>query len=404
MATFRYKAHDRHGHIVSGVLEGDDKKVVAKSLVDFGYRVLWIDIEPIKAALINKALGFFKKIRRQDAVFFTRQLATMLVSGISLLEALDGIEKQIKNQALKDVIGSIHSDISGGTSLSDAVKKHPAVFSEVYISMIRSGEESGKLGDVLEDLSELEIKEIELSSQLRSAMVYPAILTVVAISVITFLLIGVLPKFISIFEAQGAKLPLPTLILMSISAILRRLWFIIVLAAVGLGVWFKNYISDDNGRYDVDRALLKLPVFGPLFLKVIIARFSRTLGILTRSGVPILNALEISGKVSGNMVFDSAVKDIRSSITGGHSIVDPFKVSGLFPPMVIQMISAGEKSGKLDNMLEDIANFYDTEVTYAVRNMVTILEPLLLLVMGVIVGFIALSVLLPIFNLVKVFR
>ena len=300
-----------------------------------------------------------------------------------------------------DLILSVKEDVEGGASFNQALAKHPLVFSDLFVNMVKVGESAGILDEILDRLTHLGVREMELRTKIKAAFAYPTILVVLALAVIIFLLVAVLPKFIGMFEAQDIRLPLPTLILITISSFLRRFFVLITFGLVIGATFLLRYIKTDNGKYKLHSFILGLPIFGNLWLKILIARFAYTLAALTKSGIPILQALAVVEGTVGNVVIVHALQHVRSSLTEGQSLAEPFKASGIFPAMVVQMISAGEKTGKIDVMLEDIAEFYELETGYAVRNMTAMLEPALLLIMGFIVGFIALSVLLPIFNVVK---
>lgn len=404
MPNYIYKARDKSGALLTGTVGAADEIAVATNLRKLGYSVISIERE---SELKLRVAGLWqrrKRACRQELLFFTRQLSTMLKSGISLMEALMGIAQQTRHKLFRETIESVRKDIEAGVTFSDALSKHPRVFSELFISMVRVGEAAGILDDVLERLTILGTQELEVRTRIQSALTYPVILVTVAVLVVSFLLINIIPKFVVVFETYEAKLPLPTQILLGVSFALRRLWLFLI---IGLGLfilWFRRYLKTEKGRYKFDSYLLKMPLFGQLYLKLMVSRFARTFGALTTSGVSILEALSVTEKTVTNKVITRIIQNIRDAITEGESLAEPFRVSGVFPPMVIQMVSAGEKTGKLDQMLSDVATFYDQEVEYTVRNITTVLEPLLLLGMGVMVAFIALSVLLPIFNLIKVFR
>jgi len=404
MPTYTYKARDRQGELLTATTEAEDELSAAMSLRSLGYSVISIQKE---TQLETNLTDFWQKLRKThqyELIFFSRQLSSLLKSGIAITVALSSIAEQTKNKLLKETINAVLKDIQAGISFSEALAKHPDIFSDLFVSMIKVGETTGILEEVLERLTQLNMQELEVKARIKSAMTYPLILVTVAIIIVSFLLINIIPKFVVVFETYEAKLPLATQILLGISFLLRRLWLLVIAAVAIFIFWFRRYIKTEKGRYKFDFYLLRLPFFGQLYLKLIVARFSRTLGALVKSGVSILEALSVTEKTVGNSVISRVIDNIRSAITEGQSLTEPFKASGVFPATVIQMVSLGEKSGKLDQMLIEVANFYDREVDYTVRNITTALEPLLLLAMGAMVAFIALSVLLPIFNLVKVFR
>jgi len=404
MPNYTYRARDKSGTLLTSKVEAADEIAVAVELQRLGYSLISIEKE---SELKLKWAEFWQRrrgVRRQEIIFFTRQLSTMLKSGLPLMDALTGIIQQTKHKLFKEALECVRGDIEKGASFSQALSKHPNVFSELFVSMAGVGETGGILDTVLERLTALGIQELEIRAKLKAALTYPIILITVAVIVVSFLLINILPKFIAIFQTYEAKLPIATQILLGISLILKKLW-IFIIAGLGLFIfWFRRYLKTTQGRYKAHSYLLKMPLFGQLYLKVMIARFSRVLSALTKSGVSVLEALSVTEKTIRNAVIAKVIQNISDAITEGESLTEPFKASGIFPPMVIQMVSAGEKTGKLEQLLSDVAAFYDQEVEYTIRNIAVILEPLLLLAMGVMVAFIALSVLLPIFNLIKIFR
>ena len=401
MPSFRYKVRDRFGAAVTGVVEAETPNVVALNLRKLGYSVIDIIEQRGLEVYFSNFLSGFQKIKKQELILFTRQISAMMKSGLTLIDSLEGALAEIRNKKFREVILKVKDDVEGGASFNQALAKHPLVFSILFVNMVKAGESAGILDDILNRLTHLGIREMELRTKIRAAFTYPTILVVLALAVIIFLLVGVLPRFIGMFEAQNLSLPMPTLILMGISSFLRRFFFLILLGLIIGGILLSRYIKTDKGKYELHSFILGLPLFGNLWLKILIARFAYTLSALTKSGIPILQALAVVEGTVDNVVIVHALQHVRSSLTEGQSLAEPFKASGIFPTMVVQMISAGEKTGKIDAMLEDIAEFYELETGYSIRNMTVILEPALLLIMGFVVGFIALSVLLPIFNVVK---
>ncbi|MDP8260245.1 MAG: type II secretion system F family protein [Candidatus Gygaella obscura] len=404
MALFRYKARDRLGGLLIGSVESSDSALVAQNLKKLGYCIISINAPSPTELFIEKIKDKFARIRHDEIVIFTRQLASILKSGLPLINSLEAVRDQTVNKKFKFVLSEIINSLQKGNSFSMSLERFPEVFSPTYKSMIQAAEAGGIFVEVLERLSDLGIQEMDLRSKVKSALMYPAVLVVVALSVVVFFLVKVLPRFSVLFDSTGVALPLPTRILLGSSMILRNFWYLLILGIVAGIYYFKKYISTNEGLYNFHRIILKIPIFGVLILKVTIARFTRTVSTLLKSGVPILESLRVVENTISNVVVRRVIQDIQVAISSGQDLVEPFRLSGLFPPLVIQMVSAGEKSGKLDNMLADVANFYDLEINYTVSNMTSLLEPILLLGMGAMVAFIALSVLLPIFNLVRVFR
>lgn len=404
MPKYIYRARDRVGQLITGVVESDDEYAVASSLRDLGYSIIQISAQPKAQELISSFSQRFKGITRQEIIVFTRQLATLLRTGNTLTSSLDNVSEQVHNLKFKEIIKQVMRDVQGGLSFSEAVSKHPRVFDNFFVSMVRVGETGGLLDDVLERLASLGTQELEIRTRIQSALVYPIALVFLSFIVVNFILIAVLPHFVSIFQASQAKLPLPTRMILGLSWALRNLWYVFFGVLIFSAIQIRRYISTSEGRYNIDQRILKVPLFGELYLKVMISRFSRAMAALTKSGIPFLDGLVVVENTISNLVIRRTFENMRRSISEGQNLTEVFRTAGIFPPMVIQLISSGERSGRLDEMFSEVASFYEPEIEYTLRNLTSLLEPFLLLVMGVIVGFIALSVLLPIFNLIKIIR
>ena len=400
---YNYKARDKAGELITGVLEGKDQKEVSAKLSELGHSIISIKSQAPEDSL-KGALEQLKRINRQEVIIFNRQLATLLRTGMPLSPALDTICEQTVNKKFKVVLESIQQAVKAGESFSIALAEHPSVFPQLFVSMVEVGETDGMLDKILDRLATLGTQEMETSSRIKSAMLYPIVLVGIAFLVVNFLIVGVLPKFVMVFKASEASLPLPTQIVLGLSWIARKLWIPITIALTVFIIWFRRYSRQGEGQFKFHSFLLKIPIFGQLYKKIQVSRFARTLSMLTTSGIPLLQALEVVEKTLDNAVIRRAITNIRAALTQGKPLIEPFKASGFFSPMVIQMISTGEKTGKLDEMLNEISSFYDPEIEYTVKNLTSLLEPFMLLAMGMMVAFIALSVLLPIFNLIKVFR
>lgn len=403
MPVFAYRARNPQGELVAGTLDTPDEASVASHLDRLGYSILEIRTE---GALLPAARAFerFQGLKKQEIIIFTRQLATLIRSGMPLLPALGTISEQTANKKFRVILDDVRQAVQGGLSLSDALERHPTVFSQLFVSMVKVGETGGVMDQVLDRLAELGTQEMEISSRVASAMTYPIVLVLMSFLIVNFILIGVLPKFVMVFKASDAALPIPTQIVLTMSTVMRKFWWLILAGLAAAGFYFQNAIRTEDGRKRFHRVILHVPLFGDLYRKVQISRFCRTLSTLTASGVPMLQALSVVEDTVTNVVIRRAIADIRAAITAGSSLVEPFRQSGIFSPMVVQMVSIGEKSGQIDKMLDEVAKFYDPEIEYTIKNMTALLEPFMLLAMGLMVAFIALSVLLPIFNLIKVFR
>jgi len=397
--TFRYSAMDQSGRTVAGTLEADSIELVRAKLSDLRYHVLSIRQARARASL-QEMLNGFQRVKLRDLVLFSRQFATMIDAGLSVVKCLDILQKQSRNPRLKEVIGQVKHDVGAGTSLTEALQKHPKVFSGLYVNMIRSAEAGGILDQVLDRLSGFLEKEQETRGKVKSAMTYPAVVFSFAMLMLVGLMFFVLPKFKVIFETMGLTLPLTTKIMLNSSDYLQNYWYIALVFMAGMVVFLKVVVKTEKGRYAIDAAKLKVPVFGDLILKTAVSRFARTFGTLISSGVPVLRALEIVSDTAGNLVVSETVGRARTSIKEGDKISTPLFASKVFPLMVTQMIAVGEETGRLDQMLAKVANFYDEEVDATLKALTSLIEPMMIVGLGLIVGFIAVSVISPIYSLV----
>ena len=405
MPSFSYRARNTAGDIITCTLEAESEEAIVSNLDNLGYAI--IEISPQTASKITVTFfvdKYLRRVKKSDIILFTRQLSTLLRSGMGLLPALTTAIDQSTHRNLKPILQKIQQSVQSGKSFSEALTQYPYLFDELFINMVKVGETAGMLDKVLDRLSTLGVQEVEVSSRIKSALLYPMVLISVAFLVVNFLVIGVLPKFALVFTTSQMELPLATQLVLGVSVTVRRYWWLLLfLFIVAIG-WFRAYSSSEGGKFALHSAFLKFPVFGPLYTKIQISRFARILSVLTSAGVPLLQSLSAVEKTITNEVIRKAIANIRISLTEGKSLAEQFKVSGLFPPMVIQMIYTGEKTGELDKILGEVADFYEPEIEYTIKNLTSVLEPVMLLIMGIIVAFIALSVLLPIFNLIKVFR
>ncbi|MGO9614535.1 MAG: type II secretion system F family protein [Dissulfurispiraceae bacterium] len=344
-----------------------------------------------------------KKITEKDLVIFTRQFATLFKAGIPIVQGLDILAKQLENRTFRKVVAQLRSDIETGSTLADAMKRHPGVYNDLYVNMVAAGESGGVLDDVLTRLAAYIEKAMKLKKKVKGAMIYPGIVISVAVLVVAIIMIFVIPVFAKVFSDVGVALPLPTRIVVGMSNFVAGLGGILIVVGVTIiTIAVRQYRKTTVGRKMIDRLLLTVYIIGDLLKKIAIARFSRTLGTLIGSGVPILDALDICAKTAGNKVVEAAVLYVKREVTSGKTIAEPLSQSPLFPSMVVQMISVGESTGSLDAMLGKIADFYDDEVDYAVTNLTTALEPALMIFLGVVIGFIVVSLYLPIFKLGQV--
>jgi type IV pilus assembly protein PilC len=353
-----------------------------------------------KGKAIKISLPFLKrKVNQRAIAIFTRQLATMIDAGLPLVQSLEILSSQQENKVFKNIIREIREDVEGGSTFAGALKKHPVTFNELYTNLVVAGEEGGILDNILTRLANYIEKSEALKKKVKSAMIYPSTIVGVAVIVVMILMIFVIPVFEALFKSSGQTLPLPTLIVVTLSKLIKKYVVIVIPALILLIFLLRKYHQTQNGRAVIDSFLLKLPVFGQLFKKIAVARFSRTLGTLVSSGVPILDGLLIVSRTSGNRTIEMAILNARSSIREGETIAEPLNRSGIFPPMVIQMISVGESTGALDSMLSKIADFYEEEVDIAVANLTSLLEPFLMVFLGVVIGGVVISMYLPIFQM-----
>jgi type IV pilus assembly protein PilC len=400
MPIFAYRGRSQTGQAVSGRIEAKTAGAVVAELRQ--QRIFPISVKPQPKPIELKIPGFGSGVKEKDLTVFTRQLATMIDAGLPLVQCLDTLASQQPNKQFKKTLTEIREGVEGGSTFAAALKRHPTVFNPLYANMVEAGEAGGLLDTILNRLAVYIEKAMTLRRKVKGALIYPSTIVTVAIGVVIFLLTFVIPVFVKMFEGSGVELPLPTRIVMELSRLVQTY----LLAGLGLliagivGIRFSY--RTEKGRRAADTLLLWIPVFGPLLRKVAVAKFTRTLGTLIASGVPILDGLDITAKTAGNKVVEEAIMRTRASISEGKSIADPLKTSGVFPPMVVQMISVGEQAGALDSMLEKIADFYDAEVDQAVANLTALIEPMLMVFLGVVVGGMIVAMYLPIFKLVTV--
>jgi type IV pilus assembly protein PilC len=396
MPIYKWEGKTAKGAVKKGEMEAPSESAIRIHLRQ--QNIIPINISS-KGKDITIRLPFKKKVQQRSVAIFTRQLATMIDAGLPLVQSLEVLSSQQDNKVFKDILRGIREDVEGGSTFAGALKKHPTAFNELYTNLVVAGEEGGILDTILNRLAAYIEKAEALKKKVKSALIYPATIVTVAVAVVMILMIFVIPVFESMFKSAGNTLPLPTVIVVTMSKMIKKYIVIFVPALILLFFLFKRYYKTENGRAVVDRLLLKSPVFGPLFRKIAVARFSRTLGTLVSSGVPILDGLTIVSRTSGNRAIEIAIMNARASIREGETIAEPLGRSSLFPPMVIQMIAVGESTGALDTMLSKIAEFYEDEVDVAVSNLTSLLEPLLMMFLGVVIGGVVIAMYLPIFNM-----
>ena len=399
MAMFKYSARDGSGRVVAGAIEADTEVMVIGKLQEMGFYVTSLEKE---AAKIDLRQGFrrLRKVGLRELTVFTRQFATMVNAGLTMVRTLSILEQQTESARLRQLVGDVRKDVEEGMTLSDAFGKYPQTFSNLMVNMVRAGEVGGVLDDVLNRVATFFEKDLSLRQKVRAAVTYPAAIFIFAIGIIFFLVFFILPQFIGFFEGLDLVLPLPTRVLIAFTKAMTGYWYIFLGLLVLAGYALRMYRRTPAGRMNFDRFTLRIPIFGSLMRKVTVSRFSRTLGTLITSGVPIMQALEVVAKAVDNRVVSTAIEDVRSSIREGESIALPMQASGLFPPMVVQMTAVGEETGTLDTMLTKVADFYDAEVETTLAQLTSIIEPVLILFLGFTVGFIVLAFYMPLYQIV----
>lgn len=403
MPFYAYRARDTQGKQVTGVMEASTKTELVDKLHGLGYMTTAVK-EASSGIELKNMLNAFRRVRSGDLVLFYIQLANMLNSGLTILMSLYTLARQIENRTLKEAVENASRQIEAGSSLSQAMAARPDIFTKLFVSMIKAGEASGHLDDVLMRYAGYFERQEDLKEKVREALFYPMVLLCVAIAVMLFIIMVVIPQFTAIYLKAGIKLPLVTVIVYKTGMILKQYWYLILAAAAGVIGLALFYFNTERGRLSLDILKLKIPIVGPLYRKIALARFARTLATLMGSGVPILQSLDITRETVRNEVLGHAVMSVRTSVEKGERMAVPMKISGEFPPDVVQMVSVGEETGNIDGMLNKIADFYDMMTGHAVKKLTTAIEPLFLVLLGGMVGFIMAAMLVPMFDMVKILR
>ena len=402
--TYRYTVRDRSGKTRNGTLEATDQRVVANKLREMGFAP--VSISEVKTSAMQKELhipGFGPKVGLKDLAVFSRQFATMISSGLSLLRALNILAAQTDNKELARILGEVRSAVEQGRSLSSAMAEHEA-FPKLYIAMVRAGETAGMLDGVLLRIAETMENDVELRRRIKSAMTYPVVVLILAVLLTGVMLAFIVPTFVGMFESLGGELPLPTKILMGMSAVLRKFWWALMFVPFAAWKGFVYARKQPNVRLQLDKWKLKVPVFGILFHKIALARFARNFGTLLHAGVPILTSLEITADTVNNGVMGEAIEAVKVAVKEGESVARPLGHHDVFPPMVVQMIAVGEETGAIDTMLYKIADFYDSEVTAMTESLTAMLEPLMIAVLGGLVGSMVVALYMPMFKIFDLVR
>ncbi len=396
MPQFIYSGTGQNGKKVNGEMRAKDRDAVITMLRQKKIRPSSVKVKPTSAGV-----GINGGVKIEDLSRFTRQFAAMTSAGLPLVQCMDILAEQTEAKPLQVALKQVSIDIQGGNTLADSLRKHPKIFSDLYCNMIAAGEASGNLDGILLRLADYQEKASKLQRKVKGAMSYPIVLMVIAGGATGILLTFVVPQFAQMFSDMGGELPLPTRLVMGVSNFLQKYLILLVIAAFALGFMFKRYYGTEKGAFVVDSVLLKMPVIGPLLLKTAVSRFSQTLSTLLSSGVSILQALTITAKTSGNKVVEKGLMTAVDKITSGQTIAEPLGETGIFPPMVVHMIAVGEKTGDISSMLEKISSFYEEEVDAAVEGLTSVMEPIMIVVMGAVIGTILIAMYMPMFDMVN---
>lgn len=403
MPSYTYRARDTSGKAVKGTMDASSKAELTDKLHKLGYMTTQV-AEALPEIRIESALERLRKVHVEDMVAFNLQLANLIEAGISILPSLHTLREQVRNRKLRQAVEAVSIAIEAGQSFSEALSAHPQIFPKLFVSMVKAGEASGKLDIILTNYAAYCEKQAELRQKIKGAFFYPLLLLFASMGVVLFIVTFIIPQFAAIFMKVGIALPLPTLILYHVGVTLKQFWFSFVLFGILGFAGLQHYAGTATGRLLCDRLRLRLPLLGFIFRKAAVSRFSRTLGMLVTAGVPILQSLEIVKEVIDNEVLARAIENVHSAVEKGERISESLEITKEFPIDALQMISVGEETGNLDEMLGKIADFYDRSVEYSLKKLTTVLEPLLLVMMGTLVGFIMASMLLPMFDMIKTLK
>ena len=401
MPLYQWEGRTAQGKVLKGEMEAATLEAVFARL-----RSQRIQPNPAQVKEKGKGLskeinipGFGPTVKAYDVMIFTRQFSTMIDAGLPIVQSLDVLTEQTSNKALKDIIRAVRRDVSGGSTLADALHKHPKAFDDLYVNMVRAGEAGGVLNTILNRIALFIEKANKLKKKVKGAMIYPATIVTVAVGVVTILLLYVIPVFAELYGGMGKALPAPTQITINVSNFFRANFLYLAAGGILTGVGLQMYYKTARGQLVIDGILLKMPILGDLLRKVAVARFSQNMSILLASGVPILEGLSITARTAGNKVIEKAIMEARVSISEGKTVAEPLEKSGVFPPMVCQMVAIGENTGALDSMLKRVGDFYEDEVDNSVANLTALMEPVIMIVLGIVLGGLVISMYLPIFQM-----
>jgi len=400
--TYQYSVRDTGGKLMSGTLVADNRDLASARLREMG--LIPIKVEQQRGRTMRREISLTNRVKLKDISIFSRQFATMVNSGLPILKGLVILEEQTESKILAKAIASVRTDVEGGASLSAAMAKHPKIFNNLYVAMVKSGEAGGVLEAVLQRIAVTLEGEVALRQRIRSAMTYPIVVAGFVTLILLAMLLFIVPQFQGLYSQLGGTLPLPTRILLAVSNALKHSFIIVFLVLVAMIIGLRRFIKTKRGRELWDRFKLRVPVFGPLFQKTALARFSRVFGVMSSSGVPILQSLEVVSETVNNSLMSAAILDVQNSVKEGESISKPLARHPVFPPMVVQMLSVGEQTGSLDEMLEKISVYYDEEVKATVDSLTSLIEPIMIMFVGGAVGLSVIALYLPMFNIINLIK
>jgi type II secretory pathway component PulF len=401
---YRYKIRDKYGRPSTGTIEGESKETIASHFKKMGYSPVSIEEQGPGLKRFNPLERFFQNVSSEELVVFTRQLMTLQRAGVPILVSLGSVKEQANNRYFKKAIEDITHEIETGKSLSDSISKFHSIFSEIYVNMIRSGEAAGILDNVLDRLANLLEHEQDIRMKIKQATRYPLLVIISICLAFPITVLFIMPKFTALFSSLGAQLPLATRLLLNFNYLLVHFWHLVIIALVILVASVRYFINTKTGRSIWDGIKLKVPVFGPLFLKIAMSRFSRMTAVLSASGIPIINTLAIVKGAVGNRIIANSIENIIHAIEEGKGLTEPMKASGLFPSIVIQMVGIGEETGKIDELLLRVSEYYDAQVDYTVKNLSVLIEPVLIFIMGILVLILAMAIFMPLWSMISIFR
>ena len=399
MPLFEYKAVNQSGDSITGKYNANDRNEIMQMLRSKSYHP--VQIKEVSEGTDLSTLQMFNKVKIKDVAIFARQFYAMLHAGVTIIQCLDILRQQTEKPYFRTVIEKVYESVQKGSTLSEAMKEHQTAFPELFVNMVEAGEASGNLDNIMDRMAFHYEKETKIQNKIQGAMVYPTVLAVVSVVVVVFMLVAILPTFLSMFEGSGVPLPGPTAFLLGLSNGLRQYWYIVIAVVVGLVFVIRRFLKTENGRRQFDALKLRLPVIKNTVTKIATSRFTRTLSTLLASGIPLLPAMDIVAKIVGNRIMADGIISVKEDLRKGYDLAGPIQRLGLFPPMVVSMVRIGEESGSLDDVLQRTADFYDEEVDVAIQKLTSMMEPVMLIIMAVIIGFLVVAMYLPMIDMMQ---